>query len=71
MAEEMQTDAMMKSELIERIARKQSHLAYKDVELAVKSIMEQMSNSLSSGERIEIRGFGSFSKNRWFSGPAW
>jgi integration host factor subunit beta len=61
MAEEMQTTAMMKSELIERIARKQSHLAYKDVELAVKSIMEQMSNSLSSGERIEIRGFGSFS----------
>ena len=61
MAEEMQTNAMMKSELIERIARKQSHLAYKDVELAVKSLLEQMSNSLSSGERIEIRGFGSFS----------
>ena len=61
MAEEMQTSAMMKSELIERIARKQSHLAYKDVELAVKSLLEQMSHSLSSGERIEIRGFGSFS----------
>jgi len=61
MAEEMQTNAMMKSELIERIARKQSHLAYKDVELAVKSMLEQMSNSLSGGERIEIRGFGSFS----------
>jgi integration host factor subunit beta len=61
MAEEMQTNAMMKSELIERIARKQSHLAYKDVELAVKNMLEQMSNSLSSGERIEIRGFGSFS----------
>ena len=61
MAEEMQTNAMMKSELIERIARKQSHLAYKDVELAVKGMLEQMSNSLSSGERIEIRGFGSFS----------
>ena len=61
MAEEMQANAMMKSELIERIARKQSHLAYKDVELAVKSMLEQMSNSLSSGERIEIRGFGSFS----------
>jgi len=60
MAEEMQANAMMKSELIERIARKQSHLAYKDVELAVKSMLEQMSNSLSSGERIEIRGFGSF-----------
>jgi len=61
MAEEMQADAMMKSELIERIARKQSHLAYKDVELAVKGLLEQMSNALSSGDRIEIRGFGSFS----------
>lgn len=53
--------SMMKSELIERIARKQSHLAYKDIELAVKSLLELMSNSLSNGERIEIRGFGSFS----------
>ena len=61
MAEELQANAMMKSELIERIARKQSHLAYKDVELAVKSMLEQMSNSLSGGDRIEIRGFGSFS----------
>ncbi len=61
MAEEMLTNAMMKSELIERIARKQSHLAYKDVELAVKSLLDQMSASLANGERIEIRGFGSFS----------
>ena len=52
---------MTKSELIEILAAEQSHLAYKDVELAVKSMLEQMSNSLSSGERIEIRGFGSFS----------
>ncbi len=61
MTEEMLTNAMMKSELIERIARKQSHLAYKDIELAVKSLLEQMSGSLANGERIEIRGFGSFS----------
>ena len=61
MSEETNARSMMKSELIERIARKQSHLAYKDVELAVKSLLEQLSNSLSSGERIEIRGFGSFS----------
>ena len=61
MAEEMQANAMMKSELIERIARNQSHLAYKDVELAVKCLLGRMSNSLSTGERIEIRGFGSFS----------
>ncbi len=61
MTEEMLTNAMMKSELIERIARKQSHLAYKDVELAVKGLLELMSASLASGERIEVRGFGSFS----------
>jgi len=61
MSEETNARSMMKSELIERIARKQSHLAYKDVELAVKSLLEQMSNALSSGDRIEIRGFGSFS----------
>ncbi len=52
---------MTKSELIELLARKQGHLAHKDVELAVKSLIEQMSLALSSGERIEIRGFGSFS----------
>ena len=52
---------MTKSELIEAIARRQSHLNAKDVELAVKYLIEVMSNSLASGERIEIRGFGSFS----------
>lgn len=51
----------MKSELIEIIARKQSHLNSRDVELAVKSLLEQMSNALAVGDRIEIRGFGSFS----------
>ena len=52
---------MTKSELIEVIAREQSHLAYRDVELAVKCMIEQMSHALSTGDRIEIRGFGSFS----------
>lgn len=50
-----------KSELIERIAQRQTQLAYKDVELAVKTILEHMAQTLASGERIEIRGFGSFS----------
>jgi integration host factor subunit beta len=54
-------DAMTKSELIEAIALKQAQLSTKDVELAVKTIIEHMSQSLSSGGRIEIRGFGSFS----------
>jgi integration host factor subunit beta len=52
---------MTKSELIEAIARRQNHLNAKDVELAVKHLIEVMSNSLANGERIEIRGFGSFS----------
>ncbi len=52
---------MTKSELIELIASQQQHLAQRDVELAVKTLLEQMSESLASGERIEIRGFGSFS----------
>lgn len=50
-----------KSELIEKLAKKQPHLAYKDIELAVKCIIRQMTQALSSGERIEVRGFGSFS----------
>ena len=52
---------MTKSELIEVIAAKQTQLSVKDVELAVKTLIEQMSETLASGERIEIRGFGSFS----------
>ncbi len=51
---------MTKSELIEVIARKQKHLPAKDVELAVKHLLELMSDALASGQRIEIRGFGSF-----------
>ena len=52
---------MTKSELIERIAQRQSQLVYRDVELAVKTILEHMAECLASGGRIEIRGFGSFS----------
>ena len=52
---------MTKSELIELLAAKQKHLPAKDVELAVKQVLEIMSDALSQGQRIEIRGFGSFS----------
>ena len=53
--------ALTKSELIERIADRQTQLSPKDVELAVKTLIEQMADSLAGGGRIEIRGFGSFS----------
>lgn len=52
---------MTKSELIERIAAKQSQLSAKDCEFAVKAVLEYMSQVLEEGGRIEIRGFGSFS----------
>lgn len=51
---------MTKSELIEILLKEQSHLKHEDVELAVKTILELMGQSLADGERIEIRGFGSF-----------
>jgi len=51
---------MTKSELIEALALKQTHLMQKDVELAVKLVLDQISNALSRQERVEIRGFGSF-----------
>lgn len=52
---------MTKSELIERITEKQTHLSARDVELSVKLLLEHMAEALSDGERIEVRGFGSFS----------
>jgi integration host factor subunit beta len=52
---------MTKSELIDLLSENQKHLAHLDVELAVRSILEQMSSALAGGDRVEIRGFGSFS----------
>ena len=52
---------MTRSELIEEMAGKQTQLSLKDVELAVKLMIDHMAETLASGERIEIRGFGSFS----------
>jgi integration host factor subunit beta len=52
---------MTKSELIEVLVRKQAQLGYRDVELAVRTMLEHMAGTLSGGQRIEIRGFGSFS----------
>ena len=52
---------MTRSELIHRIAQKQSQIIERDVELAVKMMLEQMAASLAGGGRIEIRAFGSFS----------
>lgn len=52
---------MTKSDLIEKLIDRQPHLHGKDIELSVKILVEQLSQTLAEGDRIEIRGFGSFS----------
>ena len=54
---------MTKSELIERFAKHYPHLVMKDAELIVQAILDAMCNSLTRGQRVEIRGFGSFDLN--------
>jgi integration host factor subunit beta len=52
---------MTKSDLIERLTSKHFQLSVKEVEESVKETLMLMTNSLANGERIEVRGFGSFS----------
>ena len=54
---------MTKSDLIARLAERFPQLVAKDADFAVKMILDAMSEALSKGDRIEIRGFGSFSLN--------
>ena len=52
---------MTKSELIEKLSLDYSHIPAKEVEGSVKAMLDLMTDSLAEGDRIEIRGFGSFS----------
>jgi integration host factor subunit beta len=49
-----------RSELIERIADVRQDIQVRDVELAIKMLVEHMAQTVTAGDRIEIRGFGSF-----------
>ena len=51
---------MIKSELVRALNEKLPELQVKDVELALNCILRQMADAIVQGERIEIRGFGSF-----------
>ncbi len=51
---------MTKSDLIERVAEQTSHISQKDAEIVVNRIFNSMTEALKRGERIEIRGFGTF-----------
>ena len=52
---------MTKSELIQRIADLNPHLFHRDVERIVSTILEEISEALAEGNRVELRGFGAFS----------
>jgi integration host factor subunit beta len=51
---------MTKSELIARLIQRQQHLSAEDVATAVRHVLDLLSETLARGERIEVRGFGSF-----------
>ncbi len=55
---------MIKSELVARIAERHPHLLHKDAERIVQTIFDEISNALSRGDRVELRGFGAFSVKR-------
>ncbi len=55
---------MTKSELIMRLAEKNPHLYYRDVERIVSTIFDEISQALSRGDRVELRGFGALSVKR-------
>ncbi|CAN5127434.1 integration host factor subunit beta [soil metagenome] len=55
---------MTRSDLVEELAARFSQLTHRDAEYAVKTLLDAMSDTLVHGNRIEIRGFGSFSVNR-------
>jgi len=51
---------MNRAELIDRLAQRQPRLSDSDIEIVVKALLDHLSATLARGERIEIRGFGSF-----------
>jgi len=52
---------MTKSDLIQKLSDKEPTLSRRDMELVVNTVFDQMREALVGGDRIEIRGFGSFS----------
>ena len=55
---------MTKSELIAELAAANPHLTWRDVEVIVATIFDEISAALSRGERVELRGFGAFTVKR-------
>ena len=56
--------AVIKSELVQRIAKRNPQLFQRDVENIVNAILDEITNALARGDRVELRGFGAFSVKR-------
>ena len=54
-------DFVNRSELVGRLALATPQLSLRELDLAVKTVLAHLSEALASGQRIELRGFGSFS----------
>ena len=57
----IRTLTVIKSELVQRIADRNPHLYLRDVENIVNAILDEVTEALSRGDRVELRGFGAFS----------
>ncbi len=55
---------VIKSELVQRIADRNPHLYLRDVENIVNAILDEVTDALTRGDRVELRGFGAFSVKR-------
>ncbi len=53
--------SVAKSGIVSRLVQRQTQLTEEDIEMAVSTLLDNMTNGLISGERVEIRGFGSLS----------
>ena len=56
---------MIKSELLQRISLTSPHLHQRDVEKVVNAILDEITVAMAQGDRVELRGFGTFGVKTW------
>ena len=61
---------MIKSELVQIVAANNPHLYHRDVENIVHAVLDEITDALASGNRVELRGFGAFSVKTDLPAPA-
>ena len=61
---ETSANSVIKSELVQRVARQNPHLYSRDIENVVNAVLDGITGALARGDRVELRGFGAFSIKR-------